>query len=217
VSRLYFDPFILDLDRRLLLRGEQEIHITPKAFQLLHTLADNAPKAMSKDELFDLVWQGIVVAEVNLASTINDLRVALGDDARHPKFIRTVHAYGYAFVAPVRTETGTHRRSTRFHLVVAGNDVPLTPGEHIMGRDQDATVVVPDNAVSRRHARITVKDDSALLEDLGSKNGTFLNGTRLAEPATLRPGDVITVGSITAVFRDLGTTESTRTLGAVHD
>jgi DNA-binding winged helix-turn-helix (wHTH) protein len=213
VNRLYFDPFVLDLERRLLLRGEESIHITPKAFQLLHTLADNAPKAMSKDELFDLVWEGIIVAEVNLASTINDLRTALGDDARHPKFIRTVHAFGYAFIAPVRTETGAHRRSTRFHLLVSGNDVPLAGGEHIIGRDQDATVVVPDSAVSRRHARIMVREDSALLEDLGSKNGTFLNGTRLAEPTTLRPGDVITVGSITAVFSDLGKTDSTKTLG----
>jgi DNA-binding winged helix-turn-helix (wHTH) protein len=214
VNRIYFDPFTLDLDRRLLLRGEEEIHLTPKMFQLLHALADNAPKAMSKDELFDLVWEGTIVAEVNLASTINDIRVALKDDARHPKYIRTVHAYGYAFIAPVRTETDEPpRRTSRFHLLVAGNDIALSPGEHLLGRDQDSTVVVPDTAVSRRHARILVRDDSALLEDLGSKNGTFLNGVRLAEPATLRPGDAITVGSITAVFRDLGSPEPTRTLG----
>lgn len=215
MSRLNFGPFVLDLDRRLLLRGETEVHITPKAFLLLFTLATNAPKAMSKEQLFDTVWPDIVVAEVNLASTIAELRSAMGDDARHPQFIRTAHAYGYAFIAAVETSEGRKAsRPVRFHLVVAGADVPLALGEHVIGREPDATVMAPDSAVSRRHARLIVSEDAVVLEDLGSKNGTFLNGVKLVEPAALRPGDVITVGSITAVFRDVGPADSTRTLGA---
>ncbi len=68
--------------------------------------------------------------------------------------------------------------------------------EMIIGRDATCTVVVTDRQVSRYHARITLKEGSALLEDLGSKNGTYLNGDIISEPLILQDGDVIQVALV---------------------
>ncbi len=69
-------------------------------------------------------------------------------------------------------------------------------GEIIVGRDATCTVVVADRQVSRFHARVTVKDDGALLEDLGSKNGTYVNGDVISDPVMLQDGDVIQVALV---------------------
>jgi pSer/pThr/pTyr-binding forkhead associated (FHA) protein len=68
--------------------------------------------------------------------------------------------------------------------------------EIIIGRDMTCTVVVADRQVSRYHARITIKESGALLEDLGSKNGTYLNGDVISEPIMLQDGDVIQVALV---------------------
>lgn len=72
----------------------------------------------------------------------------------------------------------------------------LIAGEIIIGRDMACSVVVVDRQVSRYHARITVKEDGALLEDLGSKNGTYLNGDVISEPVMLQDGDLIQVALV---------------------
>ena len=65
--------------------------------------------------------------------------------------------------------------------------------------------------VSRRHARIVVSDGGAVLEDLGSKNGTFLKGRRLTAPVSLCDGDVIVLGQLPVTFRALAAGGPTRT------
>jgi pSer/pThr/pTyr-binding forkhead associated (FHA) protein len=66
-------------------------------------------------------------------------------------------------------------------------------GSLIIGRDSDCEIVISDRQVSRRHARITASSNGVILEDLGSKNGTHLNGIRLEEPAVLKDGDNVQV------------------------
>lgn len=73
-----------------------------------------------------------------------------------------------------------------------GERYPIT-GEILIGREATCTIVVMDRQVSRYHVRITMKGDGALLEDLGSKNGTFLNGEMISEPVLLQDGDVVQV------------------------
>ena len=80
----------------------------------------------------------------------------------------------------------------------------------MIGRDQEATVFVEASSVSRRHARIVVTADGARLEDLGSKNGTFLNERRVRLPVALRSGDEVRVGTVRLVF-GASTTVSTET------
>jgi pSer/pThr/pTyr-binding forkhead associated (FHA) protein len=77
-----------------------------------------------------------------------------------------------------------------------GHDrVPLRQGEVTLGRSRYCSLVVDDPAVSRQHAAIRVRGEEMVLYDLGSRNGTTLNGERIAAPASLKLGDVLTLGA----------------------
>lgn len=75
-----------------------------------------------------------------------------------------------------------------------GKVYPLDKGEMFLGRDLSNEIVINDPEISRRHARLFTQGTSYVIEDLGSTNGTFVNGQRLMGPNVLRPGDVITFG-----------------------
>lgn len=82
-----------------------------------------------------------------------------------------------------------------------GKTFPIEEEENILGRDLANEIIISDPEVSRRHARFFVKDENVFVEDLGSTNGTFLNGERISSPQQLRNGDVITLGeSVVLVF-----------------
>jgi DNA-binding winged helix-turn-helix (wHTH) protein len=84
---------------RGLTRGATEIRITPKSLAVLHLLVQRAGYVVSKEELFRSVWPDTAVSDAALTSCIQELRRALGDDARRPRFIETLHRRGYRFVA----------------------------------------------------------------------------------------------------------------------
>ena len=77
----------------------------------------------------------------------------------------------------------------------------LAPGEYVLGRDAGCELRVQADLVSRRHARLTLNYDHALIEDLGSSNGTFVNDRRIAECTRLWPGQKIQAGSATVELR----------------
>jgi len=82
-----------------------------------------------------------------------------------------------------------------------GKTYQLDQEETIVGRDLANDIAISDPEVSRRHARFMRKDENFLIEDLGSTNGTFLNGERISSPQQLRSGDVITLGeNVVMVF-----------------
>lgn len=86
-----------------------------------------------------------------------------------------------------------------------GEVYPLEQEETMVGRDLANDIAISDPEVSRRHARFVMKEGIVFVEDLGSTNGTFLNGTRLSSPQPLRPGDSITFGDkIVMVFEEEG-------------
>ncbi len=212
--RVVFSDCTLDSDTRELLRGGAVVHLSPKAFRLLELLLENRPRAISKQELQEKIWPKTFVSEANLASLAAEARRAIGDGARGSKLLRTVYAFGYAFSGEAREETASGvPPSDRFLLDRDGEEIELEQGKNILGRDATASVVIDDGTVSRRHARITIAGGKATLEDLGSKNGTFLNGKRLAGgPRPLVAGDQIQMGSVFLTFRVLSPTESTQTL-----
>jgi DNA-binding winged helix-turn-helix (wHTH) protein len=211
--RLRFGEVTFDPDARLLLRGPDPVHLTAKAFELLVLLLKERPRAISREELIEAIWPDVLVTESNLTSLVNDVRSAIGDDAKHPAFIRTHHGFGYSFAADVVKEPAALRgRSGRKAWLVWGlNVLDLSDGENILGRDADAAVWICDPSVSRHHARIVVNGGDATLEDLGSKNGSFLAGSRLDRPVPLRDGQAIRVGSVDLVFRAASVTASTAT------
>src|SRR5688500_954676 len=97
--RLRFADFSLDAPARELRRGGEVVHVSPKAFDLLVLLTGASPRALSKQEILDAIWPGTFVVDSSLAGVVKELRSALGDDAKEPRFVRTVYGHGYAFSA----------------------------------------------------------------------------------------------------------------------
>jgi len=210
-----FGPFVLDPDTRELLRAGVPVPLSPKAFELLCLLVAHRPKAMAKSDLQDRLWPTTFVVEKNLANLVGEIRDAIGDDSSHPQFIRTVHRFGYAF-RDVASESATNppaRRSGTVSCLLKwdrGRE-RLDEGEHIVGRDPDAGVFLNQPGVSRRHARLTISAGQATIEDLGSKNGTFVGDQRVAGVRPLHDGDVVGIGSVKLVFLVLEGPHSTET------
>ena len=88
----------LDLRRECLQRGAEEVPLRPKTFAVLRYLVRHADRLVTKDELLDRVWGDCYVSSMVLKVSISELRKALGDDSRTPRYIRTVHGRGYRFV-----------------------------------------------------------------------------------------------------------------------
>src|SRR4030095_10064899 len=137
--------------------------------------------ALSKQELYERLWPETFVSEVNLATLIAEIREALGDDARKPRFVRTAHRFGYAFCGTTTDAPREDEPETAFcWLVTGGRRRPLRPGENILGREPEDGINLDSPSVSRRHARISISGTEVVLEDLGSKNGTFLGGEQIS-------------------------------------
>src|SRR5260370_544988 len=109
VQEIYeFGPFRLDSGEGTLLRGDQVVALTPKAFETLALLVQNSGHLVRKDELIERVWHDTIVEESNLNVIIHTLRKALGDDPRESKYIETIAKRGFRFVGEVRT-AGKHQ------------------------------------------------------------------------------------------------------------
>jgi DNA-binding winged helix-turn-helix (wHTH) protein len=201
---LHFGDFTVDPLTRQLRRSADEIHLSSKAFALLLELIERRPNAVTKAALQESLWPGTFVVEANLSNLIAEIRAALEDDARHPRFIRTVHGFGYAFCGTVSgdpAEEAPRVAAAPCVLVRSGRLYPLVEGENVLGREGDAASWFDSTSVSRRHARIVVTDGRALLEDLASKNGTFLGDVPVSAPVPLEDGAEIRLGSLLVTFR----------------
>jgi DNA-binding winged helix-turn-helix (wHTH) protein len=210
--RILFDEFALDRESRQLLRGTEEVHLGPKAFDLINLLVTRRPRAVSKAQIRDALWPRTSVADSNLTSLLTELRSALGDDASHPRLVRTVRGFGYAFcgAATEAASAGSHgSRPAHLRLVYQGRELPLRSGENLLGRCDEAVAWIESPSVSRRHARILVSGQDATLEDLGSRNGTYLDGERIGAPSPLADGDEIRVGRAFLTFRSFPAAAST--------
>jgi DNA-binding winged helix-turn-helix (wHTH) protein len=212
--KIRFSPFTLDLDARLLTREDSEIHLAPKAFELLAALALDRPKVLSKAALQRHLWPDTFVAEANLSNLVAEIREALGDRGRTPKWIRTAHRVGYAFCGQADTLTGAHEIPTgqpNCWLEWGDRRFPLSIGEHVIGRDPDVQVRLDASTVSRRHAKVVVTTERTMLEDFGSKNGTRRGRERVVSPVELVDGDAINIGSLLLTFHVRGALGSTET------
>ena len=186
------------------------MHLSPKVFELLALLVAERPKVLPKAVLQERLWPKTFVTEANLSNLIAELRSALRDSPRSPRFIRTAHGFGYAFCAVAAAAGADTPGSDIRHWVEwNGRRFPLTAGEHIVGRDADAAIRIDHSTVSRRHARLNVTAAGTTLEDVSSKNGTFRGEIRITSPVRLTDGDAIRVGSVLMTFhalRPFGTT-----------
>ena len=200
--RLKFANCVFDRETREVLVGGARRDLSPRSFQLLELLIEARPRALGKSELMDRLWPDEIVSESSLPRLVAELRSALGDDAKEPKFVRTLHTFGYAFFAEAIPEPPSAKvEALPCHLVWGERQIPLLPGENLLGRDAEARVAIDLGRVSRKHARIVVGAERVILEDLASKNGTFVRGCRIADPVDLEDGDEIGVGPAVLVFR----------------
>lgn len=211
--RIRFGPFTLDFDTRQLTRDAREIHLAPKAFDLLAALVSDRPKVLTKAALQERLWPATFVAEANLSNLVAEVREALGDAARRPVYIRTAHGFGYAFCGDAEVIGPRSRgpESPSCWLEWDGRRLPLSIGAHVIGRDATVEIRVDQSTVSRRHARLVVTKEGAVLEAFVSKNGTFRGTESVSAPVQLADGDAIRVGSVLLTFRARAASDSDET------
>ena len=170
-----FGPFRMDPDTQVLLRGNDPIPVTPKAFETLLVLVRRSRDVVSKEELLKEVWPDSFVEESNLSQNIFLLRKALGDTAENRQYIVTLPGRGYRFAAPVRTVTEqgealvAHAR-TRTQIVIEENEA---------GTDQALKMLpIPQTSKARGKLLLFV---AALVVLLASGAFLFIRNRRSAD------------------------------------
>jgi DNA-binding winged helix-turn-helix (wHTH) protein len=213
--RLRFADCVFDADTREVRRRERPVPVSPKAFELLALLIEARPGAVSKADIYARLWPAVHVSDANLPNLVGELRAAFGDQARRPRIIRTVPRFGYAFCSETRPERRIREGAPGtsdliYRLRWGSREIALEPGENLIGRDPEAVVWIDDERVSRRHARIVIGQNGAVVEDLGSKNGTYLDGKRIQGAVSLANRESVKIGPATLTLRLLRRTGSTR-------
>ncbi len=201
-----FGSFVFDSRLRAVTREGVPVALSPKAFLLLEALIEARPAPVSKEFLYDRLWPKRFVEPGNLHNLIREIRRAL-DDHDH-QVVRTTLGIGYWFDA---RDVELSASPSRFLLWIGDAVVHLRAGESIVGRDPDATIVIDSPDVSRQHVRLFVGDDHVAIEDLGSKNGTFVDSVRIDGPRTVSASADITIGKTRVLLRRSGSVKSTIT------
>jgi DNA-binding winged helix-turn-helix (wHTH) protein len=201
---LRFGAFTFDPQLRELRRNGEALPLSPKAFLLLELLIDARPNPVSRDVLYQRLWPDVVVEPGNLHGLISEIRSAL-DDHDH-SIVRTLHRVGYAFAA-----AGVLEENARYSVLLGADEIPLRSGENVIGRDPHDAIVIHAPEVSRHHARLIVAGTRITLEDLGSKNGTFIGTRRVTDPVEVAPGDDILIGTIRLRLVQVDAMATTRT------
>ncbi len=209
-----FGRFTLDSEARQLLVAGTEVHLSPKAFTLLHLLIEHRQRVIPKEELQERLWPSTFIGETNLSTLAAEVRRTLGESAQHPTWIRTIHRVGYRFVGSVieGTPVTPPLSGERMFITSADRQFALPDGATIIGRGSDADIQIDAGGVSRHHARILVVDGRASIEDLASKNGTFVGGVRLERAHLLGDGDQIRVGPALITFWIAPAAQATETM-----
>lgn len=202
-----FDPAAGDLRQR-----GRRIAIQEQPLKVLEMLVARPGELVTRQTLCERLWpEAFVDFDNGLNNTVSRLRTALDDSAAAPRFIETVGRRGYRFIAAVESAAPVAAAPpTSAWLIGEGARVSLVPGENILGRRAADVLELPSSTVSRRHARITVGDD-AWIEDLGSKNGTFVGERRVTRRVRLDDGALVRIGSLVLRFTRAGDGDGTRT------
>jgi DNA-binding winged helix-turn-helix (wHTH) protein len=203
---------VVDVGARLVRREGVDVHLAPKAFELLVILVKNQPNAVPHDQLYAALWPGVHVSETSLAALVTQLRKALGDSSGDGRVIRTLHRVGYAFIGEAIVAGHTPVAGGPVcRLIWHGESIEVPAGQSIIGRDRGCAVQIDADSVSRQHARLSVDGRDASIEDLGSKNGTWVAGERIRGPVSLTGGICFRLGSETVRFESIIDERPTKT------
>ncbi|MEM7023628.1 MAG: AAA family ATPase, partial [Pseudomonadota bacterium] len=158
--RYLFGSHALDLNRREISAGGAAISLPPKVFGLLVHLIEQRDRAVSKEELFEKLWPGVHVSDASLTSCVKAARVAIGDDGRRQRLIRTVHGHGYRFVGQVMVESLSETAATEQKADSApGRDQPSAS-------TKERKLVSVLDAALHNAAALAQKLDAETLDDL---------------------------------------------------
>jgi DNA-binding winged helix-turn-helix (wHTH) protein/predicted ATPase len=137
-KRIVFDPFCLDLSNECLWRGSEAIKLRPKAFAVLNHLLGRPGQLVTKQELLNAVWPETFVGDAVLKVAIRELREALGDDPKFPRFIETAHRRGYRFIGQIAESEPTlaKDRGIRGDRTSTLGQRPDDPPQGVVGRDE---------------------------------------------------------------------------------
>ena len=155
IGAVRFDGFVLDRARRLLMRDGNPLHLTPKAFDLLALLVDQAPRVVSKRELHERLWTETFVSDATLVGVVKELRRVLDDRSPDRPIIRTAHRVGYAFCRSIDAPKPA-RPGLAHWVLVDRRRIMLQAGENVIGRDPGSIVCLDSAAVSRRDRKSVV-------------------------------------------------------------
>lgn len=186
-----FCGYHFDAETGRLWSGVREVRLTPKAAAVLKELVTHAGRPVSKDDLFASVWSGTVVSDDALTSCIQELRRALEDDAKQPRFIETRHRRGYQFVAPLSATTPAAVSKTPASPHDVSSIAVLPFADMSPGRDQDylceglaeelinALTHIDGLRVAARTASFQFRSTGADVRDIGRQLGaeTLLEGS----------------------------------------
>jgi DNA-binding winged helix-turn-helix (wHTH) protein len=200
-------------------RGHEVVQVPPRVMQVLLCLADHPGQVLTKQQLIGRVWDKEFVTESALTRCVAILRRLLGDEARQPRYLENIPRRGYRLLKSPQALSETQEEALAqaqsvCWLSYGERRFVLSDGENVIGRAPDAAVHIDSKEVSRYHARVKLTGSHATVEDLGSKNGTFVGGRRLDSACELRNGDSLAVGSLLMEFRvsdPQGSTDTART------
>jgi DNA-binding winged helix-turn-helix (wHTH) protein len=195
----------IDLDRRQVSLAGDDVRLSPKAYAFLQYLAERRPAAVSRQELYDVLWPDVFVSDSNLATIVAEVRRARNDHAQEPRYVRTVFGFGYAFAA----DREPAEAPAICRLIGGDVDLLLPAGETILGRGMEQ--LRRHGVVSRAHAVVKIAADAATIADLDSKNGTFVGGRRIHSATVIVDGDVVTLGKLRLIFRRIANASTTLT------
>ena len=208
-----FGDFELDVAAFTLRREGIPVRLEKIPMEVLVLLVEHAGTLVTRDSIHAALWGPDVFLDRDAAinTAIRKIRKALGEDVDRPRFVETVVGKGYRFVGQIVRETADPQRQGAVYRLTRGTDAfALQDGENLIGRDPDVHVFLDHPSVSRRHARISITADRVVLEDLNSRNGTWIDGRGITSPTEVHDGFIIGVGPITLTFVSRSSVASTR-------
>jgi DNA-binding winged helix-turn-helix (wHTH) protein len=228
-----FAEFELDVGGYVLRRPDGPVRLEKLPMEVLILLVQRAGTLVQRSEIQALFWRPDVYVEHDTAinTAVAKIRRALGDDADTPRFVETVVGKGYRFIAPVESDATRQAHSSvnrgrasarrlrtfpSYSATRGKQEFILEAGKTVFGRDPAAGVYVDHPSVSRRHACLSIGSQGAVLEDLKSRNGTFVNGRRIDGPTNIDHGALIGLGAITLTLIVMAAPASTQPLGPRH-
>lgn len=189
-----------------IVRRQVVIHLRPRVMDVLLVLAGRPGDVVSFRELVDRVWNSGCVSENTITHCVEELRKSLGETASLPRYVQTIPRRGYRLVGHVRpaelTKASDPADEAQFLLVAGRLCAFLVEGGNLIGRSADAPICLESVWVSLHHADIAVSGGSAVIEDLGSENGTFMGFRKIDAATPLTHGDLVTIGDLRFEFRN---------------